>query len=254
MERIRSAFLGGLPVPERRFLADALRTETLGGVLLLGAAVVALVWANSPWSAAYESLRTLKVGPAALDLHLDLQHWAADGLLAIFFYVAGLELKRELVVGQLREPSAAVLPVVAAVCGMVVPALVYLAVSSAAGGDLSGWAVPTATDIAFALAVLAVIGAHLPSSVRAFLLTLAVVDDLGAILIIAVVFTRDSRAAPAGRGGAAAGHLRVPAAPPGPGVVGLRAAGSRGVGAGARERRPRDDRRGGPRAAHAGTP
>jgi len=187
--RIRSTVLAALPLPERRFIADALRTETLGGLLLLGAAVVALVWANSPWYAAYESLRALEVGPAALDLHLDLLHWAADGLLAIFFYVAGLELKRELVVGQLREPSAAVLPVVAAVCGMVVPALVYLAVSSAAGGDLSGWAVPTATDIAFALAVLAVIGAHLPSSVRAFLLTLAVVDDLGAILVIAVVFT-----------------------------------------------------------------
>jgi NhaA family Na+:H+ antiporter len=129
------------------------------------------------------------VGPEALHLDLTLQEWAADGLLAIFFFVAGLELKRELVVGQLRRPSEAVLPMVAAVCGMAVPAGVYLAVAAAEPEVLKGWAVPVATDIAFALAVLAVIGSSLPTALRAFLLTLAIVDDLGAILVIAVGFT-----------------------------------------------------------------
>ena len=121
-----------------------------------------------------------------------MQTWAADGLLAIFFFVAGLELKRELVVGDLRKPSRAAVPVVAAVAGMAAPALVFVLVATVAGGEgpvLRGWAIPTATDIAFALAVLAVIQSHLPSALRAFLLTLAVVDDLGAILVIATVYT-----------------------------------------------------------------
>ncbi|WP_436787879.1 Na+/H+ antiporter NhaA [Yinghuangia sp. YIM S10712] len=173
---------------ERNFIADALRTETVGGALLLIAAVVALIWANSAWSSAYEDLRDFTVGPESLHLHLSLGTWASDGLLAIFFFVAGIELKRELAVGELRTPSAAALPVIAAVCGMAVPALFYFSVN--AGGDkLDGWAIPTATDIAFALAVLAVIGTNLPSGLRAFLLTLAVVDDLLAILVIAVFYT-----------------------------------------------------------------
>ncbi|MGW4158853.1 Na+/H+ antiporter NhaA [Streptomyces sp. NPDC004788] len=182
-------FLGRLSLPERRFVADALRTETVGGVLLLVAAIAALVWANSPLKDAYAAIRDFHIGPAALGLDLSVQHWAADGLLAIFFFVAGIELKRELVAGELRDPKAAALPVIAAICGMAVPALVYTVVNVAGGGDLGGWAVPTATDIAFALAVLAVIGTSLPSALRAFLLTLAVVDDLFAILIIAVFFT-----------------------------------------------------------------
>ncbi|MDR3083861.1 MAG: Na+/H+ antiporter NhaA, partial [Streptomyces sp.] len=128
------------------------------------------------------------IGPSSLGLHLSIAHWAADGLLAIFFFVAGMELKRDLVAGDLRDPRAAVLPVVAALCGMAVPAIVYTLTHAAGGGSLAGWAVPTATDIAFALAVLAVIGTSLPSALRAFLLTLAVVDDLGAILIIAIFF------------------------------------------------------------------
>lgn len=180
--------LGRLPLPERAFVADALRTETVGGVLLLLAAVVALVWANV-FPHGYESVLDVHFGPAALGLHLSAQHWAADGLLAVFFFVAGVELKRELVAGELRSPSAAALPVVAALCGMAMPAIVYTLVSSTGGGSLRGWAVPTATDIAFALAVLAVLGTSLPSALRAFLLTLAVVDDLFAILIIAVFFT-----------------------------------------------------------------
>lgn len=185
----RSVLLGRLSLPERTFVADALRAETVGGILLLIAAVAALIWANTPANHTYETVREFHFGPSSLGLDLSVQHWAADGLLAIFFFVAGIELKRELVAGELRTPSAAALPVIAAVCGMAVPALVYVVVNTVGGGALDGWAVPTATDIAFALAVLAVIGTSLPSALRAFLLTLAVVDDLFAILIIAVFFT-----------------------------------------------------------------
>ncbi|WP_329533040.1 Na+/H+ antiporter NhaA [Streptomyces sp. NBC_01450] len=181
--------LGRLSLPERNFVAEALRTETVGGVLLLVAAVAALVWANTPLRDSYATVSHLHFGPSALGLNLSVQHWAADGLLAVFFFVAGIELKRELVAGDLRDPKAAILPVVAAVCGMAVPALVYALTNAVGGGSLGGWAVPTATDIAFALAVLAVIGTSLPSALRAFLLTLAVVDDLVAILIIAIFFT-----------------------------------------------------------------
>ncbi|MFF3485156.1 Na+/H+ antiporter NhaA [Streptomyces sp. NPDC002701] len=178
-------------MPERTAVADALRTETVGGILLLLAAIAALIWANTPVRESYEALRDFHVGPAALGLDLSVEHWAADGLLAVFFFVAGIELKRELVAGDLKDPRAAALPVVAALCGMAAPALVYTLVAVAGGGSLAGWAVPTATDIAFALAVLAVLGTSLPSALRAFLLTLAVVDDLFAILIIAVFFTDD---------------------------------------------------------------
>ncbi|CUW30114.1 Na+/H+ antiporter NhaA [Streptomyces reticuli] len=182
--------LGRLSLPERTYVADALRTETVGGVLLLIAAVAALVWANTPGlHHSYEAVGDFHLGPGTLGLNLSVAHWAADGLLAVFFFVAGIELKRELVAGDLRDPRAAVLPVVAALCGMAVPALVYTLTNLAGGGSAQGWAVPTATDIAFALSVLAVIGTSLPSALRAFLLTLAVVDDLFAILIIAVFFT-----------------------------------------------------------------
>ncbi|MFF7451290.1 MULTISPECIES: Na+/H+ antiporter NhaA [unclassified Streptomyces] len=187
----RKAF-GRLSLPERTFVTDALRTETVGGVLLLVAAIAALVWANvPPLRDSYESVSHFHLGPGSLGLNLSLAHWAADGLLAIFFFVAGIELKRELVAGDLKDPRAAALPVVAALCGMAVPALVYTLTNLTGGGSLDGWAVPTATDIAFALAVLAVIGTSLPSALRAFLLTLAVVDDLFAILIIAVFFTAE---------------------------------------------------------------
>jgi NhaA family Na+:H+ antiporter len=171
---------------------ELLRRETVGGALLVVAAAIALVWANSPWSDAYESVRDAQVGPSALHLHLSLGTWAADGLLAIFFFVAGLELKREFVAGDLRDVRRAALPVAAAVGGVVTPALVYVLVNTLAdGGDTGGWAIPAATDIAFALAVLAVIGRDLPVAFRTFLLTLAVVDDLLAIAIIAVFYTDD---------------------------------------------------------------
>ncbi|MEV4804400.1 Na+/H+ antiporter NhaA [Nonomuraea sp. NPDC049421] len=173
---------------EARRIAGILRKETIGGALLLAAALVALVWANSPWAQTYEDLRAFEVGPAALHLDLDLATWAADGLLAIFFFVAGLELKREFVAGDLRDPRRAAVPVAAAFGGVVVPALVYLAIAGGSGGA-QGWAIPTATDIAFALAVLAVIGRSLPDALRTFLLTLAVVDDLIAIVVIALFYT-----------------------------------------------------------------
>ncbi|OLF09045.1 Na+/H+ antiporter NhaA [Actinophytocola xinjiangensis] len=182
--------------PEARRIGDILRAETVGGVLLAIAALVALLWANSPWRDGYASLAELRVGPAALHLDLTLAQWAADGLLAIFFFVVGLELKREFVAGDLRDPRRALLPVAAAVGGMIVPALIYVAVNSGSPRYLDGWAVPVATDIAFALAVLALIGSHLPSALRMFLLTLAVVDDLLAILIIAIVYTSDLATTP----------------------------------------------------------
>ena len=173
------------PEPDQReasFLGDLFRREAVGGAIALVAAVVGIVWANSAWAASYFELRHVEIGP------LDVEHWAADGALTLFFFVAGLELKRELVIGSLRRPADAAVPVAAAVCGVAVPALLYLAIN-ANGGHPEGWAVPAATDIAFALAVLAVVGSNLPTALRAFLLTLAVVDDLIVIVIIAVFFT-----------------------------------------------------------------
>src|SRR3954452_796907 len=123
-------------------IATVLRKETLGGLLLLVATLVALIWSNSPWSASYTSLRDAHLGPAALHLDLTLASWASDGLLAIFFFVAGLELKREFVAGDLRDPTRAALPVAAAVGGMIVPALLYTALNAGTDG-LSGWAIPT---------------------------------------------------------------------------------------------------------------
>ena len=176
--------------PETQRITEVLRKETVGGALLLLGTVIALLWANSPWSGAYAGLRDTVVGPHALHLDLTLGQWAADALLALFFFIAGLELKREFVAGDLREPRRALVPVLAAVGGMAVPALLYALVNlGTGGGALRGWAIPTATDIAFALAVLAVISTHLPTALRTFLLTLAVVDDLLAITIIAIFYT-----------------------------------------------------------------
>lgn len=169
-----------------------LRKETVGGAILLAAAAVALAWANSPWAASYHRLTATHIGTDRLGLHLDLTlgTWSADALLAIFFFVVGLELKREFVAGDLRDPGRAALPIAAAVGGMAVPALIFVIVANGAGdGALRGWAIPTATDIAFAVAVLAVISTHLPVALRTFLLTLAVVDDLLAIVVIAVFYT-----------------------------------------------------------------
>jgi Na+:H+ antiporter, NhaA family len=177
--------------PEAKRLTDVLRRETVGGVLLLIAGGVAIGWANSPWAASYRAVSEFAIGPEALHLHLNLATWAADGLLAIFFFVVGLELKREFVAGDLRDPARAALPIAAAIGGMIVPAGIFLAINLLAGHpeNLDGWAVPIATDIAFALAVLAVLSTHLPTALRTFLLTLAVVDDLLAITVIAAFYT-----------------------------------------------------------------
>jgi len=187
--RARRLFSRLTPSSEQT-LADVLRTERAGGILLLIGTVIALLWANSMWSGAYETMQNTVVGPHALHLDLTLATWAKDGLLAIFFFVIGLELKREIVAGELRKPATAIVPIVAAIGGMVVPAGLYLVINlTQSGGDTSGWAVPVATDIAFAVAVLSIVGKWLPNALRAFLLTLAVVDDLLAIIIIAIFFT-----------------------------------------------------------------
>lgn len=175
-----------------RPLREFLRVETSGSVLLLLAATVALVWANSPLSDSYFSFwhTELSIEVGSLHLHESLQHWVNDALMVIFFFVVGLEIKYELVSGDLRDPKTAALPIVAALGGMAVPALIYLAVAGG-GGTGSGWGIPMATDIAFAVGVLGLLGRRIPSPARLFLLTLAIVDDIGAIVVIAVFYTDD---------------------------------------------------------------
>lgn len=177
-------------------IGEILRKETVGGALLVSAALIALLWANSPASDSYFALRDFKVGYEPWHLDLSLGAWAADGLLAIFFFLVGLELKREFVAGDLRQISKSIVPVTAAAGGVLVPALIYAAINFSSPETLRGWAIPTATDIAFAVAVLAIIGSHLPSALRIFLLTLAVVDDLIAITIIAFFYTSDLQPVP----------------------------------------------------------
>jgi NhaA family Na+:H+ antiporter len=172
-------------------VGQILRRETVGGILLVVAALIAIVWANSPAADSYFALRDYRIGYEPWHLRLSLGTWAADGLLAVFFFLVGLELKREFVAGDLRQFSKALVPVAAAVGGVIVPALIYVAFNATMPETAGGWAIPTATDIAFALAVLAIIGSHLPPALRLFLLTLAVVDDLLAITIIAVFYTDD---------------------------------------------------------------
>ena len=169
-----------------RFLAD----ETKAGLLLISVALFALFVANSPFQDAFLELAHTKIGPAALGLNMSIEHWAADGLLTIFFFVVGLELKTEFVTGALRDMREAALPMIAAAFGMIGPALVYVTIQAAANGNAyHGWAVPTATDIAFAVALLGIFGRGLPPAARTFLLTLAVVDDLLAIIIIAAFYS-----------------------------------------------------------------
>ena len=165
-----------------------LRREFVGGLIIMVAALVGFIAANSPIAEWFLTLREFKVGPEALGLHMSVGHWASDGLLAIFFFMVGLELKREFVEGDLRSPRTAIVPVAAAFGGVMFPAAIYLAVN--AGTDTAhGWAIPTATDIAFAVAVLGLIAPRINPALRMFLLTLAVVDDFIAIAIIAVFYT-----------------------------------------------------------------
>jgi len=175
--------------PVRKFL----RIEAAGGLLLIVATVAALIWANSPWSDSYHQLLETHISLEIGDLiHLDepLEAWINDALMAIFFFVVGLEIKRELVVGELRDPRAAALPAVAAVGGMVVPALFFFAFN-AGGEGVDGWGIPMATDIAFAVGVVSLLGNRVPGAMKVFLLTLAIVDDIGAIAVIAIFYTDD---------------------------------------------------------------
>jgi NhaA family Na+:H+ antiporter len=177
-----------LPRVVRRFLD----TEAAGGIVLLVAAVVALIWANSPWSGSYRTLwhteMSIRVGPFVLAE--DLQHWVNDGLMALFFFVVGLEIKRELVCGELQDPRTAAMPAIAAAGGMAVPALLFFVVNAGSAGS-RGWGIPVATDIAFAIGVVALLGARVPPSLKLFLLTLAIVDDIGAIVVIAVFYSSE---------------------------------------------------------------
>jgi NhaA family Na+:H+ antiporter len=175
-----------LLLPAERFIYN----ETIGGMLLLVCAIVALVWANSPWSQSYSALRGTLVAfqIGTFGLSLDLQHWINEGLMTIFFFVVALEIKRELIYGDLSEVRKAALPVAAALGGMIVPAGIYL-VCNAGGKGAAGWGIPMATDIAFAIGILALLGKRMPSHLRMFVLTFAIADDVGSILVIALTYT-----------------------------------------------------------------
>jgi NhaA family Na+:H+ antiporter len=172
----------------RSRIRKLLQNETYSGALLLVAAATAMIIANSPWSQWYFSLSNSVIGPEAIHLDLTVSTWAADGLLAVFFFVAGMELKYELVSGSLSNRANAAVPIAAALGGMVVPAIIFFAIN-AGTPSAKGWGIPMATDIAFALAVLGIAGRRLPIELRAFLLSLAVVDDLGAIIVIAIFYS-----------------------------------------------------------------
>lgn len=183
------------PVPADALLnpfREFAKIEASGGILLFACAVVALVWANSPLSAAYESLfgTYVTVGYGEWELHKPLLLWVNDGLMAVFFLLVGLEIKRELLTGELATPRKAALPIVAAVGGMVVPAGLYFALNRS-GTGAAGWGIPMATDIAFALAVVMALGRRVPLALKVFLTAIAIVDDLGAVLVIALFYTSD---------------------------------------------------------------
>ena len=178
------------PIRLPRVVREFLDTETAGGAVLVVAAAVALVWANSPWRGAYEDLwhTNVAVHVGSFSIEEDLRHWVNDALMSIFFLVVGLEEKRELVLGELRTLRRAALPAVGAVGGMVVPAAIFLALNAGEPGA-SGWGVPMATDIAFAVGILALLGPRVPPGLKVFLLSLAIADDIGAIAVIAVFYS-----------------------------------------------------------------
>lgn len=189
-EKTSGTLFDRLPLLEREWIVRSLRDETVGGVLLIIAATIGMVWVNSAWGDYYIELSETRIGPEALHLNLTLKDWSADGLLAIFFFVAGVELRHELELGTLANPRKAAVPIAAAIGGMAVPAIIYVVINLVAtDGIPHGWGIPMATDIAFALAILAVVGRRLPIALRAFLLSLAVVDDLGAITVIAIFYS-----------------------------------------------------------------
>lgn len=175
-----------------KIIRDFLKMEAAGGILLILAALLALVMANSPWNHWYDGFLNIPVSVkiATLDISKPLLLWINDGLMAIFFLVIGLEVKRELMEGSLASRDRAVFPVIAAIGGMIVPALVYLAFNGSDEVARQGWAIPAATDIAFALGVMALLGKRVPTSLKIFLLALAIIDDLGVIVIIALFYTQ----------------------------------------------------------------
>ena len=176
-----------------RPVRDFLAIEAASGLLLIAATIIALIWVNSPWGDSYHDFVdfhiSLEIG-GLLTIDESIGHWVNDGLMVIFFFVVGLEIKRELVSGELRDPRAAALPALAAVGGMVVPALIYFAMNQG-GPGADGWGIPMATDIAFAIGVVSLLGNRVPSAMKVFLLTLAIVDDIGAIAVIAIFYTSD---------------------------------------------------------------
>jgi NhaA family Na+:H+ antiporter len=174
-------------------IKEFLQKESAGGLLLVGAAVIAMVLVNSPLDFLYFALLdtpvSIQVGALILDKPLLL--WINDGLMAVFFFLVGLEIKREVLEGEFSDPARLVIPAIAAVGGMAVPAMVYIAMNQGDPAALAGWAIPTATDIAFALGVLSLLGSRVPNALKLFLLTLAIIDDLGAIIIIALFYSGD---------------------------------------------------------------
>ncbi len=187
-ERREAPLAERLSFPLREFI----QAETSGGILLLVSALGALIWANSPWAGGYDALwaTEITVGPGGYAIKETLLHWVNDGLMAVFFFVVGLEIKREVLVGELASPRQALLPVAAALGGVVVPAAIYAAFNASTAGA-AGWGVPMATDIAFALGVLALLGDRVPAALKVFLTALAIVDDLVAVLVIALFYTAD---------------------------------------------------------------
>lgn len=184
-----------LKLPIRKVVTafdNFMKFEASGGVLLLLSTIVALVWANSPFADSYFELWHMKatIGIGGFVLNKSLEHWINDGLMAMFFFVIGLEIKRELLIGELSSPKKAALPIVAAIGGIVLPALIFLFLNPSAP-ESSGWGIPVATDIAFAIGVLALLGDRVPLSLKIFLTSLAIVDDIGAVLIIALFYTSD---------------------------------------------------------------
>jgi NhaA family Na+:H+ antiporter len=179
----------GVPRRLLRPLQEFLETSTASGVVLLAAVAVALAWVNSPWDASYSSLLAtpISVGLGGLTVAGDLHFWINEGLMALFFLVVGLEIKRELTTGELRRLRAALLPVIAAATGMALPALLYVAVVRD-GVGVRGWGIPMATDVAFALGVLALVASRIPSGLRPLLLAIAIVDDIGSVLVVAVFY------------------------------------------------------------------
>ena len=184
---------GFVPTNFVRPLQDFIRTESASGIVMLAMAVIAIIWANSPWYETYFDLLHTEIAFELGPIHFeeDLLHFINDGLMVIFFFVVGLEIKRELAVGELRDPKVAVVPAVAAIGGMALPAIIYISIVGLGNEASGGWGIPMATDIAFSLGIAALLGRRVPLQAKLFLLALAIADDIGAIAVIAIFYTDD---------------------------------------------------------------